>query len=214
MDTSSDSEYSTTSSNSQTLSEIAVDCFYSWQQQLQELVHEISTTCVLNEHAPLQKTSQIPLLDVWCDTGDMWFQKKLCVNPETFDGLLDLIGNHVIFKNNANTPQLLINIQLAIFLFCAGHSGNAAFPEGIAQWAGVSVGAVNKCTKCVAIAVLALHDRVIHLPTSDEKEASMDYVEETTCQEWHYLIILETSTGTSEFGVEFMIASLQARGWM
>ena len=68
MDTSSDSEHSTTSSNSQTLSEIAADCFYSWQEQLQELVHKISTTRVLNEHAPLQKTSQLHLLDVWRNT--------------------------------------------------------------------------------------------------------------------------------------------------
>lgn len=54
----------------------------------------------------------------------------------------------------------------------------------MAEWAGVSVGGVDKCTKRVLVAVLALHDQEIHPPTEEEKELSKRYVEERTCPEW------------------------------
>ena len=61
-------------------------------------------------------------------------------------------------------------IQLSIFLFCAGHYGNASSPEDTAQWAGVSVGGVEKSTDHVIVALLSCHDEAVHLPDAVEKE--------------------------------------------
>ena len=75
-------------------------------------------------------------------------------------------------------------MSLAIFLNCIGHYGNAASPEDLAQWAGGSAGWIEKCTNHVMVAVLALHDKGIHLPTADEKEDAKAWVEGKTCPEW------------------------------
>ena len=58
-------------------------------------------------------------------------------------------------------------------------------PEDTAQWAGISVGGVEKCTDHVMVALLSYHDEAIHLPDAVEKEKSKAYVGETVCSEWH-----------------------------
>ncbi|KAF9220436.1 hypothetical protein BS17DRAFT_681707, partial [Gyrodon lividus] len=81
------------------------------------------------------------------------FCKKLWVNPELFDDILDQLSAHPTFHSQSNNPQLPVAVQLAIFLNHAGHFGNAISPDDVALWAGVSVGSVINCTNFVMVAI-------------------------------------------------------------
>ena len=76
-----------------------------------------------------------------------FFWHKLKVLYKVFVKIVDLIRDHHIFHNNSNNPQLSVQIQLAIFLNTAGHYGNAATLQNLAEWAGVSIGTVHNCYK-------------------------------------------------------------------
>ncbi|KAJ7645304.1 hypothetical protein B0H17DRAFT_834308, partial [Mycena rosella] len=112
----------------------------------------------------------------WC--------RKLRVEPNTFNGILSMIQEDPIFYNNLNTPQLPVEIQLAVFLFRVGHYGNAGSPDETANWAGMSVGGVDKCTDRIPFSLLALHDDAVGLPDDFGKELSKQWVEEQSCPEW------------------------------
>lgn len=148
------------------------------------LMTEIEATRVIDPMPRIEKASQLHLLDEWRAINHPNFRKKLRVEPEVFDGLHELIVNHHIFQNNSGNPQLPVQIQLAIYLFRAGHYGNGASPEETAEWAGVAVGTVVNCTNRVMVALLSLHDTAIRYPTPEEKEKKKDYLEEQTCPEW------------------------------
>jgi hypothetical protein len=81
-----------------------------------------------------------------------------------------LILDHTIFSNNSNYPQLPVQLQLSVFLFRAGHYSNATSPEDAAQWVGISIGAVEKCTDHVIVAFLSLHDQAVYFPEGGDKE--------------------------------------------
>jgi hypothetical protein len=85
-------------------------------------------------------------------------------------------------------------LQLCVFLVRIGHYGNAASPEDVAQWVGISVGDVEKCTDRIIIALLSVHDNAIHLPDADEKEDAKNYVEGLTCPEWCDRFLLVNGT--------------------
>jgi hypothetical protein len=158
--------------------------YTNWEQRYHELWDKISTTRVLNPAPPILKSSQLHLLDQWRIHSPERFRRKLHVEPQTFDSLVSRIEDHPIFYNNSNNSQLPVYIQLYIFLFRAGHYGNASSPEDTAQWAGISVGGVEKCTDRVIVALLSCHDNAIHLPDAEEKESSKSYVGEAVCPEW------------------------------
>ena len=113
------------------------------------------------------------------------------MDPPTFDGIIEKICNHHIFHNNSNVPQLSVETQLTIFLYCAGHYGNAASPKAIGHWAGISPGMVINLTNRVMVALLTLHDELIHLLTSEEKESAKGCVAGKSCPEWRdgYLMV-------------------------
>ncbi|KIK81314.1 hypothetical protein PAXRUDRAFT_156375 [Paxillus rubicundulus Ve08.2h10] len=131
------------------------------------------------------KVSQL-ILDHFVDHCPGLFQKKLWVDPDIFDAILDWINDHPIFSSALHNCQLPIAIQLVIFLNHAGHYGNAISPEDIAQWAGVSVGSVVNCTNHVMVAVLDQHDDFIQFPALDSQAAEnvRSYVEAHVCPEW------------------------------
>ncbi|KIK93879.1 hypothetical protein PAXRUDRAFT_144044, partial [Paxillus rubicundulus Ve08.2h10] len=103
-----------------------------------------------------------------------------------FDDILDQISDHPIFFNQSHNCQLLIAIQLAIFLNHAGHYGNEISPEYVAQWAGVSVGSVINCTNCVIVAILDQHDTFVQFPVLDSEDVKIAcaYTQEHSCPEW------------------------------
>jgi len=111
--------------------------------------------------------------------------------PPTFDGILEKIHNHHIFHNNSNCPQISVETQLTIFMYYARHYGNAVSPKAIRHWAGICPGTVVNSTNCIMVALLTLHDELIHLPTPKEKEGAKEWVAGKVCPEWrngHFVV--------------------------
>jgi hypothetical protein len=128
---------------------------------------------------------------MWRDGNIDQFRRKVCMGPSTFDGILEQIRDHHIFHNNLNVLQTPVEIQLAIFMYRVGHYGNAASPKAIGHWAGISLGMVVNLTNRVMVALLTLHDDLIHLSTPEEKEAAKEWVAGKVCPEWRdgYLVV-------------------------
>jgi hypothetical protein len=172
-------------------SDLEEEFYLDWRRRYGELLHHLLTSRILFEAPPVPKSSQLHLLEHWREESPDHFRRKLRVDPETFDGLVALIEDNPIFSNNSNCPQLPVPLQLSVFLFRAGHYGNAASPEDMAQWAGISVGSVERCTDCVIVSLVSLHDEAIHFPGADDKERAKAFVEAQTCLEWwdSYLVV-------------------------
>ena len=165
--------------------------FLATQAKIDKLRQEILTSRVLRKNPAVKKASQLHLLEHW-RTGNLdQYRRRVRVDPSTFDGIVNKICTHQIFHNNSNTPQAPVEVQLAIFLFHAGHYGNAASPEVIGQLAGVSLGMVANCTNRVMVSLLVLHDECIHLPTAEEQESAKAWVTAQVCPEWSdgYLLV-------------------------
>ncbi|KIN97847.1 hypothetical protein M404DRAFT_159493 [Pisolithus tinctorius Marx 270] len=130
--------------------------------------------------------SQLCLLKHFTDHQPHLFRKCLHVDPPIFDCILDQISGHTIFQHNSKNHQLAVTVQLAIFLFCAGHYGNVASPEDVVQWAGVSIGSFVNCMNHVMVAILDEHDRFINIPSEDlqEMERAWVFTESCTCSAW------------------------------
>ncbi|KAF7328200.1 DDE Tnp4 domain-containing protein [Mycena venus] len=195
-DTSSTSSASSTSSSSSSDSSRSDDSMPAWADEISDddedevyaarlsaegaLLNAILATRVLNPHT-VPKVSQLHLVLVEFKENDpKRFRRNLRVLPETFDELVTRIEDHPVFFNNSRHPQTPVYIQLAIALYRFGHHGNAASVESIAQWAGISVGLVVKCTHRIIIAFY----EVIRWPTEAEKEEAKDWVEAVSCRDW------------------------------
>ncbi|KAF9510109.1 hypothetical protein BS47DRAFT_1377480 [Hydnum rufescens UP504] len=114
------------------------------------------------------------------------FRQNLRLLPATFDALLAMIQDDLVFHSNSNKPQLPVPYQLAIFLFRIGHNGNASSVESIAQWAGHSAGAVVSCTQRVMLAFMVHHDTAIHQPNGEEIANAKAWVGEASCFAWRH----------------------------
>ena len=123
---------------------------------------EVTKACILNACPPPAHNPQIYLLNEWKLNHPHLFQCKLHVSFDVFAHILGKIQDHPAFESNPNSPQLPVSIQLAVFLNAAGHYGNAAMSQDIAEWAGVSVGTAYNCFKRVMTAILSLHQDFIH----------------------------------------------------
>ena len=64
-----------------------------------------------------------------------------------------------------------------ISLYRFGHEGNEVSCEGIAQWAGVSVGMVIKSANRAMEAVFSRHDTAIRWVSEEEKEETKSWVD-------------------------------------
>jgi hypothetical protein len=184
MASQSSSSGSNTSSDSSLSSDLEEEFFALYRRRYCHLIREIERTRVLYPAPSVPKMSQLPLLDHFREYSPARWRRKLRVEPSTFDTLLGLIQLDPVFHNNSNHPQLPVEMQLAVFLFRAGHHGNGASPEDTAAWSGLSVGGVDKCTDRVLVALLELHDRAVSLPEGPEKEAAKEWVEAQSCPEW------------------------------
>src|SRR5260221_4750010 len=144
----------------------------------------LTTHCIFPHE--VTKCSQLGLVlncfkfdDAYC------FQLNLHVSPSTFNTLLTLVENHLVFYNSSHQDQMPIECQLAIALYQFGHFGNAASVELVAQWAGCSAGSVVNATHQVIRAFLPLHDQAIHWPNAEEKQEASDWIESVSCHAWH-----------------------------
>ena len=154
---------------------------------IRALRDEVEHACVLNQVGePPMHASQLHLLEHFAEFQPHLFCKKLRVDPEIFNEILDHISDHLIFQSRSNNLQLPVMIQLAIFLNCAGHYGNTISTEDVAQWAGVSVGSVVNCTECTMIALLEQHNKFIIVPKefSLDSELACRFVDAKSCDAW------------------------------
>ena len=135
---------------------------------------------------PMMRAAQLCLLDHFVDYRPHLFRMRLRVSAPIFDRILDQISIHPIFHSNSHNRQLPVAVQLAIFLFRAGHYGNAVALDYVAQWAGVSVGSVVNCTNRVMAAVLDEHDLFVNIPPvdSEDMERARAFTESWTCPVW------------------------------
>ncbi|KIK78322.1 hypothetical protein PAXRUDRAFT_164280, partial [Paxillus rubicundulus Ve08.2h10] len=113
--------------------------------------------------------------------------KKLQVDPDIFDRILDQISDHPIFSSGmSQNCQLPVAIQLVIFLNCAGYCGNVVSSDDISQWAGVGMGYVTNCTNHVMVDIPDQHDDFVIFPSLDSQdvEDARSHVEAQVCPEW------------------------------
>ena len=182
------------SDNSSDSSDDSVACYMQVDAQHRRLLgkiralhDEVARARVLNHvPVPMMRVPQLPLLNHFADYRPHLFRKKLRVDSQIFDRILEQISGSDIFIPKGNQPQLPISIQLAIFLNRAGHYGNAISLEDIAQWAGVSVGSVKNCSNRVMVALLQQHDHFLAIPAEDSEDAEIarNWVEERSCPGW------------------------------
>ena len=192
---SSDNNSRQDSSDFEDLDRLEDEMFKRWDARTKALAIQLLSARVLEACPPVKKAGQLDLyLTEFRNDHPGRFRKKLRVSPLVFDRLVELIGDHEIFHNNSNVPQLPISTQLAIFLVRVGHYGNASSPEYVAQWAGVSVGTVINSTYRCLVAFLALHDEAVMIPPEEEKERAKEYVESVTCPEWRNGFLLADGT--------------------
>jgi hypothetical protein len=90
---------------------------FTAQAKINKLHHKIITLRVLHHNPAIKKVLQLHLLEHWRDGNLDQYRRRVCVDPNTFDGIIKKICNHKIFHNNSNVPQAPVEVQLAIFLF-------------------------------------------------------------------------------------------------
>ena len=168
------------------------------------LCDRVKTTRVLEyPDEPLPRASQLHLLHHAAEHHPVQFRQKLHINPLIFDDILDQISDHTIFQNWSNNKQLPVAIQLAVFLFRAGHYGNACTPEDVTQWAGISVGMVVNCTRHVMATILDQHDEFIYTPDvcSEDMCRVQEFTESWTCCVWRNGAFAADGTAVSLYAV-------------
>ncbi|KAF8580546.1 hypothetical protein K439DRAFT_1619726 [Ramaria rubella] len=77
----------------------------------------------------------------------MIFHSFVRVTPATFDALVLKLQDDPVFHNNSPNPQMPVNKQIAVTLFCFGHFGNVASAQKVGLWTGVGYGTVDLCTR-------------------------------------------------------------------
>jgi hypothetical protein len=128
------------------------------------------------------------LLTVLKDARPDMFWQDLHVSPLTFNKLLARISGDPVFFNHTNNPQLAVEDQLAITLYCFGHNGNAASLQDVANWAGVGKVTVTLCTRRVMTAILRqdFMAEAVHFLTEREKEEAKAWVHTHSCWAWRH----------------------------
>lgn len=95
-----------------------------------------------------------------------------------------------LLESRAAHQQLPVWFQLAIFLNGAGHYGNAATLQDMAEWADMAVGMIHNYYKRVMLSLLYLQDQAIHFDPIHceddyaEKERAKAWVEARSIPEW------------------------------
>jgi len=104
------------SHSSPTLSDMEDEIESCSMDRLATLLKYMKDKRVLEPQPTNPKASQLYLLDHWADHNLRTFHVKLRINPTTFQQLLELLKDHHIFHNGSNSPQLPVDVELAIYL--------------------------------------------------------------------------------------------------
>eukprot|EP01038_Epipyxis_sp_PR26KG_P018327 gene18327-25804_t len=123
----------------------------------------------------LSRNSVVPksdgLRELFWNMSDDQFRQNVRMDKLSFIGLLSLIEDHEVFKNNSRNPQTKTWIQLMVTLNRLGCDGNGAAINRFAVTCGCSYGSVVKFTDRVLKAILSLHDRYVFWPNEEERAA-------------------------------------------
>ena len=170
--------------------EFTGDCWV----QLRRWVHQNITEMYANRYK-MPRTNEIPwgpsqmhhVLFTLKSAHPDQFREELHVTPRTFDILVNKLQYDMVFGNSSHHPQMPVEEQLAITLFCFGHDGNAANLQGVANWAAVGKGTVLLVTHRVMTAVLwpEFMNEAVCFPDAEEKEAAKKWVHQHSCRAWH-----------------------------
>ena len=171
----------------------------TYQNTIRMRIDEVQRACVLHTRIPTIHAPQIHLLREWKLHRPWLFRRKLRMSHEVFTQLVKKIQDHPVFltsnhqdsgSDSDDMPlpgsrlpreQLPVWLQLAVFLNAAGHYGNAATSQDMAEWAGISVGTVYNCYRRVMLSLLHLHDEAIHF---DPAHCEEDFMEKEQAKNW------------------------------
>ena len=138
-----------------------------------EILEDICQTCYLQGHSfciPKQQNLNLAWKYAQNPADYQHFMNILRVSPQVFQAPLHLIEDHAVFQNNSNNCQTLVEIQLAVTLYCMGCFGNGTSLEDIARVSGGSEGSVENFTEQCFRAIKDLHDLFVRPLTCDEME--------------------------------------------
>ena len=127
------------------------------------------------------------LLTDWKHTQPEIFCAHVHMTPKCFDLLLAALYTDPVFQRNSNLPQMPLDKQLAIALYCFGHYGNAISTSMVGLWAGIGFGTVHLVTNQVLTAIChkEFHQAAIYWPTGADREEAKQWVEDNSCPAWH-----------------------------
>ncbi|KAJ7887823.1 hypothetical protein B0H14DRAFT_3430436 [Mycena olivaceomarginata] len=74
------------------------------------------------------------------------FRQELRMSPYTFNQLVIKLAGDPVFANDSQNAQMPVETQLAIALFCFGHSGSTVSLLKVANWAGMGKGTITLVT--------------------------------------------------------------------
>ena len=114
------------------------------------------------------------------------FRSYLRIDPGCFDDLVTAIEDDEVFHNNSNNPQMPVEEQAVIALYCLGHYGNAASSLKVALQFGVGVGTVHLVTTWILKATCSQSFRSasVQWANSEAKAAAKEWVESMSCPVW------------------------------
>jgi hypothetical protein len=92
------------------LSDLEEMCIEALQTKVNKLCQQILTSRVLRKNPAIKKVSQIHLLEHWHNSNHDQYRRRVHVDPDTFDGIVNKIHGHNIFYNDSNVPQLPVEV--------------------------------------------------------------------------------------------------------
>ncbi|KAF5345464.1 hypothetical protein D9758_013661 [Tetrapyrgos nigripes] len=129
----------------------------------------------LEPHKTIPKSQTLCiLLDDYRHNRPELFCEYLHIDPYCFDNLVS------VFNNNSNNPQMPVEEQLVITLYCFGHYGNTASYNKVALLFGVGHGTVPLCTSRVLKAVNSERFQNVSVQWPNKQQ----WVQDNSCESW------------------------------
>ena len=97
------------------------------------------------------------------------FLLYLRLQRESFRDLLKMIEDRPEFVSSGKRPQAPVGLQLMVFLYYCGTSGNSSNKRKIGHFLGISSGIVHHYIKRVSLAFCSLKDYVVFWPGPEER---------------------------------------------
>lgn len=122
-----------------------------YQEDVLHLMERTEDTRYLKDREPITKFNALMsiFLKTYKTQRPDLFRLDACINPSTFDRLIERLQNHPSFQNNSHQNQMPVDQHNLIVLKRFGTYGNGMTVQGVAQSAGVGKGTVDLVTRRV-----------------------------------------------------------------